>query len=94
MGPFRNMYGHQPDGHPLLTLIFLVLVLAAVVWLVVMLVRERNLHRDQGPRAVHGGPPPPKGSDALRILDERFARGEIDPDDYKQRRALLSSRPE
>jgi putative membrane protein len=30
--------------------------------------------------------------DALRILDERFARGEIDADDYAKRRELLRSR--
>lgn len=31
------------------------------------------------------------GGDALRILDERFARGEIDADEYSRRRQLLSS---
>jgi putative membrane protein len=31
----------------------------------------------------------PTGPDALRLLDERFARGDIDPDDYSQRRRLL-----
>ena len=30
--------------------------------------------------------------DALRILDERFARGEIDADEYTKRRDLLRSR--
>lgn len=29
--------------------------------------------------------------DALQLLDERFARGEIDVDDYQQRRELLST---
>jgi len=33
------------------------------------------------------------GSDnALTILDERFARGEIDEEDYKQRKTLLLKR--
>jgi putative membrane protein len=31
-----------------------------------------------------------RGSSARRILDERFARGEIDEDDYRRRRAELS----
>ena len=31
-----------------------------------------------------------RGSSARRILDERFARGEIDEDDYRRRRAQLS----
>ncbi len=32
------------------------------------------------------------GVDARRLLDERFARGEIDADDYAQRRDLLDRR--
>ena len=35
------------------------------------------------------GPSAPTGSDALRILDERFARGEIDADEYQRRRDIL-----
>ena len=30
-------------------------------------------------------------ADAQRLLDERLARGEIDPEDYAQRRDLLRS---
>lgn len=32
------------------------------------------------------------GRDAERLLDERFARGEIDADEYRARRDLLRSR--
>ncbi len=39
-----------------------------------------------GPR--HTRPPEP---DAQRLLDERFARGEIDEEDYLRRRELLRS---
>ncbi len=39
---------------------------------------------------------PPSGGDgrdqALRILDERFARGDIDADEYTRRRDLLRAR--
>jgi putative membrane protein len=35
------------------------------------------------------GSPGPTTSDAQRILDERFARGEIDADEYQHRRDLL-----
>nr|WP_247648765.1 SHOCT domain-containing protein [Saccharomonospora xinjiangensis] len=31
----------------------------------------------------------PQGGDARRILDERFARGEIDEEEYRRRRAEL-----
>jgi putative membrane protein len=33
-----------------------------------------------------------KGDGPLRILDERFARGEIDPGEYAERRELLRGR--
>ena len=47
-------------------------------------------------RLVQGGRlTPPAGADAdgstaRRILDERFARGEIDEDEYRRRRSLLA----
>ena len=34
-------------------------------------------------------PPPTQGSGARDILDARFARGEIDADEYEQRRRIL-----
>ncbi|MFI2709235.1 SHOCT domain-containing protein [Micromonospora sp. NPDC018662] len=49
-------------------------VLAGLVWLVFRL---------PGPDAARPGT-------ARRILDERYARGEIDEDDYRSRRAGLS----
>lgn len=45
-------------------------------------------------RLAQGWSPGPgnagRGSSAQQILDERFARGEIDEDDYRRRRAQLS----
>lgn len=32
------------------------------------------------------------GGNALGILDERLARGDIDPDEYRQRRTVLETR--
>lgn len=34
----------------------------------------------------------PAGPDARQVLDERFARGEIDPDEYATRRRVLEGR--
>lgn len=34
----------------------------------------------------------PQDRGALRILDERLAKGEINPDEYKQRRSVLEDR--
>jgi putative membrane protein len=45
------------------------------------------------PSAGHQAPaPPPPTVDAERLLAERFARGEIDVDEYTLRRDLLRSR--
>jgi putative membrane protein len=38
------------------------------------------------------GSPPRRDDAALRILDERFARGDIDAEEYTQRRDLLRTR--
>ena len=41
----------------------------------------------------HDSIPDPDGPlSALRLLDERLARGDIDPDDYSRRRQLLTAR--
>jgi putative membrane protein len=58
-------------------LVLMVLVLAALVSLVFVLARR--------------APQPPASADtARRILDERFARGEIDQDEYERRRDALT----
>lgn len=59
----------------LLMLLFWVFVIAGIVWLVLA------LSRSQLPR---GG-----GSSALQILEERLARGEIDAEEFRARRAVL-----
>lgn len=56
--------------------LFMVLVVGLVVWLVVYLVRA-----DQGRGSAAKG--------ALDLLDERYARGEIDREEYLERRADL-----
>ena len=43
-----------------------------------------------GHRGEPGGPQPHQPHDALRILDERLARGEIEIEDYKARRDALT----
>jgi putative membrane protein len=54
-------------------------VIGGVIWVVTQL-SARNGTRGQG-----------GSSDARSILDERFARGEIDEDEYRRRRDELSS---
>jgi putative membrane protein len=64
----------------LVLLVFWGLVIAGIV----LLVRSVG-HRHEAPHEPAGP------TAALRILDERFARGEIDADEYNRRRQLLSS---
>lgn len=63
-----------------LMMFFWVFVVAGIVWLVLLALRTQ------------GTPPVSSDSrrgDAVRILEERLARGEIDPDEFKTRRAAL-----
>jgi putative membrane protein len=70
--------------------VMMVLFWGTIVGGVLLLVRYG---RD---RQTPGSPPQPSGSDgagdrARQVLDERFARGEIDHDEYVKRRDLLRS---
>ncbi len=58
---------------------------AAVITAVVTLARSSG-HEHQHPPVGSGE------GEALRILDQRFAKGEIDPDEYARRRDILRSR--
>ena len=65
--------------------LFMILVLAVVIAAVVLMVRWLG-----GPS--HGSAPTyhaPASRTALDILKERFARGEIDKDEFEERRRLL-----
>jgi putative membrane protein len=59
-----------------------------IVAVVVVLLRSSGHHHHDGPPR----PEPRSGDEALRILDERFARGEIDAEEYTRRRDLLRAR--
>jgi putative membrane protein len=76
------------DGAVIGALVFVILVLIVVG---IILIVKGLTKRDEYPP----GPPqaPPPGSDrkaSLRVLEERYARGEIDREDFLQRRQDLS----
>ena len=64
----------------------LILLLTAAVLTAGLIYLLRALRRPQPDRVDLPGE---SGGRALRILDERYARGEIDQDDYEQRRRVL-----
>lgn len=76
------MYGYGPG---LLWMILMPVIwiglIALIIWAVVYLTRDRRPGRDGGP--VHVETPE-------EILDRRYARGEIDAEEYRQRRADLT----
>lgn len=69
----------------LFMLLFWVFVIAGIVWLVTTLTRGREAG---GTLAGGSG-----DRTALRILEERLARGEIDVEEFRARKAALEERP-
>jgi len=68
--------------------LFMILMLAVAIAVVLLLVRWLGA-------PWHGMGPPqhaPSDQTALNILKERFARGEIDKDEYEEKRRLISQR--
>ncbi len=63
--------------------LMMIVVVAAIVVVVVLMVRWLGA-------PVHGAAPhPPPGRTPLDILRERFARGEIDKEEFEERRRVL-----
>jgi putative membrane protein len=86
--------GHRPHWLGIVFMSLLVaLVIAGIVALIVWISRSRNTAHPVAPAPA---PPVPVAAatapaDARRILDERLARGEIEPEDYRARREALDS---
>ena len=72
--------GNYGWGHMLFGGLMMVLVWGAVIALVVLLVRGLTRGRDESAQ---------QRPTALDILQERYARGEIDQQEYEQRRRDL-----
>jgi putative membrane protein len=69
---------------------FMIVVFSGLIAAVVVVLLHPPEHRGTPPAQP---PVPPAAEDqALRILDERFSRGEIDEQEYRTRRELLTSR--
>lgn len=71
-------------GHMFFGSFMMVLFWGSIIVLIVVAVRY--LVRGSS----HGAMPPASRGNALGILEERFARGEIDKEEFEERRRLLS----
>ncbi|MGC3954859.1 MAG: hypothetical protein QM804_11565 [Propionicimonas sp.] len=87
----------------LVSIVFLILLVTATVALIWWLIRRRKAaaagfpaqpHWQPGPGHPGQPPTPQPPANAVQILDERLARGDLEVDDYLARRAaLLGDRP-
>lgn len=86
----RNGFYGPGDGGGIFLLLFVIFV-AAVVWIVVSSLDHRGHHHGPGCEVPGPGRPAHRGpdDDPMAILDRRFARGEIDEDEYLRRRKVL-----
>jgi putative membrane protein len=84
-GQAQEVRAVMHDGHGMgwggwfVALAMMVVFWGALAWVVVSLIRSNGTRSHAAPT----------GMEATRILDERFARGEIDEAEYQRRRDLL-----
>ena len=88
---FRHGYGsHMMNwgggwSHMIFGPIFMIVIFVVVIALVVLLVRWLG-GMGHGAQLSHHAPP---GRTPLDILKERYARGEIDKEEFEERRSVL-----
>lgn len=84
-------YGYGGGIHWGLWVVMIVamaIFLGALAWVIVTLLRHQGSPPATAP--LSSGPTgPPPSQDPLDILNERFARGEIDEEEYTRRRSLI-----
>jgi len=91
MRPYAPGRVIMAGGHPgLWAGIFLLLIVIAVVIGAVVIART-FAHRPAHAVVAPPPPPAPASDGPLRILEERFARGEIDEEEFRRRRDVLRS---
>ena len=81
-------YGGGHLGLWIVMIVAMAVFLGALAWIIVSLLRHQG--SPSGTAASTSEPPgPPPGQGALDILNEWFARGEIDEEEYTRRRSLI-----
>ncbi len=87
------MYAYEANGgwygHTLFGGFFMVVVWVAIIWLVVWLVRGGSVQgrKHEG----HDGHEHSHGKTAIEILNERYAKGEIDRKEFEEKKKDLIS---
>lgn len=87
LAQYRMDNDHMDGGWGWGMAALMVVVAVALVALVIWLVRSTGTSHGHGPHAASPGAETP-----MQILDRRLARGEISPEDYKERAAILGER--
>jgi putative membrane protein len=83
-------WGHDwGGGSGALMVIVMIAVVALIVVGVILLVRGLSRHGHGQPGAPQGPPPGAGSSGALQVLEERYARGEIQREEFLQRKQDL-----
>ncbi len=86
----NNWHEHgSAGGHWIVAIVVMVLFWGAVAAIVIALLRNRNHPHHQTADLSNVNP---STISAERILHDRFARGEIDEDEYTRRHDLLKER--
>lgn len=86
----QGRFGPHDNHHPILRVIMLVVFLAVVgglIWSLIALSRAKKQAASSGSSVTTAASS--TAPSALQILDERLARGEIEPADYEERKRLL-----
>jgi putative membrane protein len=77
------------DAGGAIMVVFMLAVLALIVVGIIFLVRGLTRHDQVQPGPPQAPPPGPRGSGALQVLEERYARGEIQREEFLQRKQDL-----
>lgn len=95
MGPYGYNNGNGDWlAWGLMAFLLVLLILGLISWIASGLMHRhdhdyRHHHWGSNPWYQPEPPKTPPAHDAAQILDQRFARGEIDADEYQTRRKLL-----
>jgi putative membrane protein len=100
VGRMDGFGGHHLGGVGIAGLILMIILWAVIIAALVLAIRSLVTHSRRSPGDYAPGgrpwgshPTTPDRADALRILHERYARGEIGRDEYLERRNDLTSNP-